>query len=810
MTLKFLVVFLASLILSCNDTNPKSLVGVSLVVPSSYPDSGTIGHGTIFNDFKEDIQDLELRFNGVAANQCQKIAADSGCNFSFPIDKPVTITAVSGSGINLTTKVGLITATQQKSKDGITLFYQNKIAGSRVAIVAMVNSNDLKKFNEIALTTVNGKVLNYEVLSGNTGLGTTNLTAGTIVTLILSIPSGVQSHAFYTQTLKEGTIVSQGSHPYRVKAYYPTAQTANKAQKNSKKYAQTSLAGMNGIVVSQNYVSLNPGASQTVTYTNYGTAPVWLAISLFQNTQNNLTLTQTPECGWFLNTGNTCDVTITNSTGSNATFNVGNAALVATDNSTGQMSGFTQINLVSDGSVTSAGVIMTGSDDPSLMFYSNKSPYEIEFDITNPQTNQTGISVSVLAPTDGSIVLNQDNPSVSNSCVGFTPTNVLNFAIANCSASIAYTPGAQSSSGEQLGTIQFTDNYFGSIINTAYFTYANENLEPALSVSSAKDQTVFTNIYNDGASNAQITFTISNTGEAPAFNISPSISDNSTLFSVSKNTCPKSLAPENFCQITVQLGPTTQLGHFSSPLQITYQSRDGSQYVSSTNLSGSIQLQKIGLTTAYSQFLGGSGNKSDPLVNTLSLDGIIHLTYTNNDTIPITNFTTTHSTLNSPWLLSEHGCSSVSLIPAGTCTDVYYLNSSNSGTQKFDFQSVTITTGADNASFGTLSPNTSRYIHAKIVDDPVINLSASSGVLKSSGNLVTITLTGGYKLASTPVTQKISPDDGVLTTSSNCAVSSKSPLCHFTYSSPKTIDQYYTVNFLAEADENSLSGATYF
>ena len=158
---------------------------------------------------------------------CSTIAANSSCQLLLDVPANANTTGVV---LNVTTNqvsqknikntlntlaatsnttnsylgVGQINYNNNTNADGITLVYPHSITTTtgniQVLVNAIVGSTQSGTFNTINLVDANGNPLNTTVISNNSGSGAVNLTQGSIVTFLLTVPAGTTQLALYPQT----------------------------------------------------------------------------------------------------------------------------------------------------------------------------------------------------------------------------------------------------------------------------------------------------------------------------------------------------------------------------------------------------------------------------------------------------------------------------------------------------------------------------------------------------------------------------------------------------------------------------------
>ncbi len=80
------------------------------------------------------------------------------------------------------------------------------------------------------------------------------------------------------------------------------------------------------------------------------------------------------------------------------------------------------------------------------------------------------------------------------------------------------------------------------------------------------------------------------------------------------------------------------------------------------------------------------------------------ITYKNTSSNTLSGFTTTENSLPSGWIVSTKGCSNTTLAPNGTCSNIYSVNSTNTGTANINFNTM-IKVGWTNSSNNNIYSN---------------------------------------------------------------------------------------------------------
>lgn len=193
--------------------------------------------------------------------------------------------------LELTANIGLtdLPTNIETGANGITFLYDKIISTNtndgtiKIAITAVVRSNAGDNFNTINLTDSNGNLLNFTVLSNNSGTGKTNLATNNVVTFLLNIPNtGEDNYSFYGQTAYNGNIINNGTEKH-------TIGLAKKGQGILQ--TQPTLFTLNANSNIGNY------ESQIITYTNIGDSDlsnldfkIPSSVTMSKNTCTNIVL----------------------------------------------------------------------------------------------------------------------------------------------------------------------------------------------------------------------------------------------------------------------------------------------------------------------------------------------------------------------------------------------------------------------------------------------------------------------------------------------------------------------------------------
>lgn len=693
-------------------SNGGKLPTLKLTAPNQYPaglSSPITAYLTMTNTSSVNANNLyysipsETNYTGVAisvangsVNPCLSIAAHQSCTFpvvigananpgSFTVTATPNGATTQSSGLfsklinklgltanntlSLTANIGLtdLGVNSNSGANGISFLYNNVISADEsgdtlISVVGVVNSASAGSFNTINLTDQSGNLLNFTVVSGNSGNGASNLSLGSIVTFLLKIPSSASNSTFnfYAQTLENSELVSQGTiaNPITVGSF------------NS------------GVLVIQptNFSLSTPSyESQVITFTNIGNGPI-SALSI-PNPQSPLYQISN-NCGSSLAAGASCTYIV----GSHAEAGFsGDAGISASYNSgSGVNSVSAQVHY--SGADPVAGISVSSGDNPTLNFVSNTESTVKSSQLT--LTNTGNVSESNFVFTVPQYFTLASGTS-GTPCIlsGNTVTTVLN-KNSTCTLTLTYTNGTITN-GSQTSSLKVDYKYHGfnapqsSIpltyqtvlasgllsVNPSIYSYPNIRANGNMSESKVF---IYTNIGTGTASNISATTLL---GGAAIFQIIPSSPSDANDCGSNVTT----LAPGAQCQVTVQFGPAYAEGNESSPLSASYESMPSTTPVKTdAALSGTV-LPALSANIIVSNVsfnptaLGGNGSSQESAFAFESSISPISVTLTYKN---IGNDAATHFILSSSlYTFSTNNCNDVTLPINGTCTvTISYTN----------------------------------------------------------------------------------------------------------------------------------------
>jgi hypothetical protein len=192
--------------------------GVAAIIPVVVTNNGTetINNLNYTIDAASNTTGGTITIQAASAASCRIIAAKASCTLNAdiaatPASHPGSFSVATSQGaaksgisaflassvLSVNVNIGLVQMPTNTSSgaDGLTLYYPSAIVGTangitQVIVTAVVTSANAGSFNTIQLVDSNGNPLNYTLLSGNSGTGMTNIAYGSVVSFLVTVPSG--------------------------------------------------------------------------------------------------------------------------------------------------------------------------------------------------------------------------------------------------------------------------------------------------------------------------------------------------------------------------------------------------------------------------------------------------------------------------------------------------------------------------------------------------------------------------------------------------------------------------------------------
>lgn len=828
---KYIVGLLVMIVLSAcgggsignqQNSNPTQ-ASLSVIAPNQYPAGvATIAYLTVVNNSSTGVSNLTFdvpiptNFTGTSvtvlpdsAQACSSIPAHGSCILSVQIGAnsktgsfqvvasnggtPSSFTSaikslfgVSAQQFILTANIGLtdIPSNTQSGADGISFLYSSNIisnssGATSVSVVAVVNPNAGNNFNTIQLTTSNGATLDFKVLSGNSGSGSTNLAPGSIVTFTLNIPQGASSpYIFYAKTLEDSTVISQGT-------------VANPI------IIASSAKGI--LTVQPTYFSLSasPNNIQILTYTNTGNA----TISGFavQNPQSPVSITQN-DCGATIAVGSSCNIIVSSSAASGAT---GNGSIIAN---------YTGANSVLSNFDYSGGNVQNGISVTSVNNFSFTA------------TTSNGVSATKLT------IKNTGNVAESDFAISFAPNQYFSLSQENgdtcilngntvvntlaggdsCVLTLTYNNNSLSAG---LTSMTVNYNYGNSQSDYITQTLAWQTTASGASMSVNPSSYYYGPIIANNIESKTHTFTITNNGPnaitAINFQSIMGFASYFTLESGGVGGCASAVPLANgaTCTFNINFGPSQIVNpQITATLPIAYTYSGGSSSTSvalsgysRSALSANIQLYNVVSNSGIGN--GESVNSAFQFESASATSKTITLSYQNNGQTAAQNFSISQAP--SGYSILSNSCNNITLNAnsANSCNVVLQPNNPNPGNINISLTS-SILYGSWSDERGTVNNQTilwstatgsQNIIYANIYASPqvkaVLSSESSSSTpitqVATNGNFyVVLTLTGGYNV---DASYTVTAPQGFSPTSANCTVTSYNPQCNVAVTAPDTV-----------------------
>lgn len=815
---------------------PNETLSLSLTAPNQYPAGiASTAYLTITNTSNVAANNLYYTIpaasnntgidnitvqNGVGEQPCITIPAHASCTFpaeisanSIPGSFKVIATpnggnqSVSGKlksvlglqstdSLELTANIGLTTlpTNEQIGANGITFLYSkvlpaNENGSTPVDIVAVVNSKFASScgltggltapeprcpFNTINLTDQGGNLLDFRVLSANSGTGYSDLAQNAIVTFRLTIPQGTTNLSFYAQTMKDGTLVKQGdiANPIRL---------------------TTSPEGI--VEVLPTYFKLSAVdnyTTQTVTYTNTGNAEV--TNLKIQEPQSPIVISEN-NCPANLAVGSSCNVKVTSHAESGV---AGTGSLVASYNG-----GIGSTDVISQydykGLNPIAGISLSATNNFAFAANTVFSSESTQVTLTNTgNVNESSFTFTF-------------NPNYFTLATGsgLNPCNISSNTVTttlgtgqSCTFTLTYTNALVGSGTSDITIAYKYQDYYGvprDMSGNKSASYVTTQATASLNV--APNPKSFGTIIANSSDFKVESFTLTNNGVDTAESVSIG---NSGVFSVQNSTCSQTLAPSASCTFDVKFGPTaTESSSLTESLPITYKSVTDSSHlpvllnlvvdgVARAPLSAIIEISSV----SYPDSVGGDGEGSATPFQIESKDAtsaIMTLTYKNVGTFRAESFTVLTESINMPagYTLLANSCGSpapINLAPNSTCDVTLKLATASTGSNNISFSTTVLpaswtderglqTNQAVSWNTGT-STSVLNTVYVNVFATPYITVTSSeSSIGPGESTTFTFNLYGGYGVESQSLTTTNSDNTYIILESSPCTVSSSSSTC---------------------------------
>jgi hypothetical protein len=610
---------------------------------------------------------------------------------------------------------------------------------------------------------------NYFDLTPTNESGMTNLAVGSIVSFLVTIPSGNAQVQFKVRTAKDGAVVSTAT--------------------NSNTTVVTNPATPTGIMnVLPNYFDLTPtNESQVITLSNSGNGP----ISSLSFTPSSPLTQLSNNCGATLAAGASCqyvvkfDKNIPKAGTSGITVNYNNGisaqSATATVNYTGvdPIAGLTITSDNANFDFTSRTATPTQTSLVTLTNSGNSDESGFHFSpVTHFSTNTSGIT---------------ENPC--------TPSTVL-APSQSCNLNLVYNNSTISPSTTVAIPVSYKYGQAG-LTGSSSISVTYQTIQSTAILSITPNPATFTGIINNGLESSFQTLTVSNTGDETATNIASNILGNdSSLFTIANNSCVTSLPAGGNCTQSVRFGSTTGgQGTKNASLDISYVSYTGAlASTSSASLSGVVSTAQSAIInsvfTSARGYVGGNGESQTPYQVQQEPSGKYHTplpriiyTITNTGSVAANNFYISPPMVDTGWELIVNNCgssnSTITLNAAGGNCTIEFEQSSTENVGSYSSLNLSGYTaswvdqdsprGESQALTGITYVNIFPPASIAVTTSPESNISITPG----DSFTMTATLSGGYNVAAQTINAATSTS-GVSFAGNNCTISSESTSCTIT------------------------------
>lgn len=826
--IKYLLLILMATILSscggkgscliCSQNNDSSLKELSLemAAPSQYPARKTLDipilvtntGNTVLNNIVYSIPassnttDDTLTITKVSQSNCATIAIGQTCQLTVQTStnsKPGAFKVLAHNNqLNAEPSVfiGLIDIPPSTGvgTDGIALLYNTTLVRDNptegklyddVLITMVVTSENVGQFNTIQILDSNDNVLPYEVLTGNSGKGMTNLTIGSVVTLAVKIPTGSTQLVFKPILKSDDNEITNGDGQNQVIDVIPP--TVKKPNLN----ILTPIVNLN-----------ESGSTQTITIVNNGNIA---ATSFSIDTGEHITIINNT-CGSIIAANSSCSYTVQ--------FDVNNPTVGTT---------FSQISYV-DGSNT--------IKKSSTINYEGKMPLvgltlsSNNFNYTFNATTESPIYASVVTITNAGKVLPLTLANLP--IIQYFDISTIAGTQNDCTANQVLQPGA---SCNILVTYNNTIVSSGIIEMSVGYNYTgidnnpktantsvnlNYNILQSAAVLSYDDSDMsynFNGITNNDSDKNKQTITITNIGQNTATSVN--VIAPTQPYNIISNYCGSTIARGASCQLLVQFGPVSSSNTAGTKTAnlltnyLPYSSATATASVSAV-LSGNVYIANTAIlnnsVTSSSGFSDGNGSVSQPYqIQNNDNNGTVTYTLTNSGETSADNFYVSYNAnVLLPWSITNNNCGTqqnpVSLAGGGgSCNITFALNASNIGSNNLNFANIQMNWVDQDSPNGETQAGTS-IVYSNVFASPTISAGISPAGLSYFGEstFVTFTLSGGYNVNNQLVSVTGStPNDGNLTypNGNSCIINHTSSTCSVEVGQSITgIKQSYTLS----------------
>lgn len=750
---------------TCSTPTPNANLALTFTAPAAYPagiaadvpvmvtnTSSVAANNVVYSiDATTNTTGGNITISPASQAACANLAAQQSCQLvaqiaASPISHPGAFSVVASSSssqstlnkvtnffkLNATTtnladaSVGLVAmpTNTQTGANGITLYYpttavaESGTNGTNIMVTAVVTSANAGAFNTLNLVDGNGNLLNFTVLTGNSGNNMSNLAIGSIVTFWVNIPQGSSQLQFQTQT----ATTTGGTST-------PVGEPSTSTNSNTVTLAANSVsAGILNLL--PNYFSLTTSyESQIITLTNTGNGD--LETMVITPTAPLITLSN--NCGATLAAGATCQYTV----GFDKTQPIAGTSLVTVNYTSAGSASSATATVNYTGRIAIAGLTITSGTNPNFDFTSRtaESAQSMTSQITLTNTGSDAETLSSFSPPT----------YFSLNITGITGTACTTGLVlakdASCNINLVYnTNGIVTPNATAPVTVNYSYTVLGASKTSSSsvgLTYQTVQSLASLTVSPAT-LSFATPVLNNAYDSSVQTIIISNNSDTAATNLDEILSGNdSALFGITKNnTCTATLAAGDSCSMDIQFGPfesSTAAGTKTASLDLSYNNAVITVNNNTPITAQAVSAQSAIITTAVTGNSGftGAGTSGSPYsVNQNATPApTVTITISNSGTVPATDFYITPSSLGN-WTLVNNNCgtsgSGVTLNASGTCTFGLQLATATIGAQNYALSNIAMDWVDQDSPTGQTTQHMSGTIYAEVnAVTPPANLSES-------------------------------------------------------------------------------------
>lgn len=717
----------------------KSIPGAFSVVAE--PKSTMLSSSSLLNNIKNLLQDTSLQQNKLVAK-------------------------ISTGLVEMPTNNAIGTA-------GVTLYYPSSVLRNQdgttdVIVTAVVSSANAGNFDTIDLLDTSGNKLNYTVLTGNSGANFTNLSQGSVVSLLIRVPDGVTQLLFKTQ-LSEDVIVRE------------TSQNANLIQVID----SDNKVGIANVL--PNYFSLTEShATQLITLSNTGNAN----LTNINITPSNAFDILENGCSNELAPNSQCTFKVLFKNLNQPIKGTGNIEIGYNDGISAASSTAT-INYI--GRNASAGMSIVSGTNPN-------------FDFTTTTNTPISSTLVTITNTGDNVESNIHTSTLPNgfsfSTTGITqnPCGVAPFSLnagESCNVYLVYNNSTPTSSASANISLNYnyltTDGVAQSTSDVISVTYQTVQSRAALVIYPAAVS--FGTIVNNNVESKEYQVVVMNIGDSSAINVIPAVAES---YFTQTSTCGSSLSAGESCIVTVKFGSVDSLvtsGVKVASLNISYVPYiNESSSMATAILMGQVATARsaiLSVTESGLLFAGGLGAVSNPYQiqqNTISylLPRMIY-TVTNTGTVAAQNLQLVGTFGGAAdWNIVGSSCNNLTLQPDVSCIIELQLKSSAvsiTGAHNIGLSSITMNWVDEN------SPNGESQImggtsYVNVYPVPKITITPESAIISTPGESTTFTanLVGGYNVGNNTINVSpavVTESITVTSTPNPCILNSSITSCSF-------------------------------